>query len=346
MNLFSYARASSVAHALEDKTAHPGGAFLAGGTNLLDLMKESVARPGHLVDITRLPLRQIEPTETGGLRIGALVSNSQVAYDATVERRYPLLSQAILAGASPQLRNMATTGGNLLQRTRCHYFYDVGTPCNKREPGSGCPARTGQNRMHAILGTSEHCIAAHPSDMCVALAALEASVVVQGLEAGAAAERRIPFADFHRLPGDTPQVDTTLRQGELIVAIELPAEGFAEHAAYLKVRDRASYAFALVSVGALLRLRDGTIEDARIALGGVAHKPWRLPEAEHLLVGKAAKPAAFAQAAELLLHDARVHAHNAFKVELAKRAIVRALEQARDRGTHAQSSEATIGATS
>jgi len=330
MNLFSYARADDVASALEGRVARPGTAFIAGGTNLLDLIKENVARPEHLIDITRLSLRAIEPTREGGLSIGALVTNSAVAYDATIERRYPLLSKAILAGASPQLRNMATTGGNLLQRTRCHYFYDVGTPCNKREPGTGCPAIEGHNRMHAILGTSDRCIATHPSDMCVALAALEATVVVSRSGSGGAEERRIPVADFHRLPGDTPELDTNLQSGELITAVELPAEGFSQHAAYLKVRDRASYAFALVSVAAALQLRDGVVSAARIALGGVAHKPWRIPEAEQVLVGKPAQAASFAQAAEILLHGAQVHAHNAFKVELVKRAVVRALEDARD----------------
>jgi xanthine dehydrogenase YagS FAD-binding subunit len=325
VNPFSYTRADSVEAAVRGVT-QPGAAFLAGGTNLIDLMKENVATPRHLVDIKRLSLREIAPSSDGGLRIGALVSNSDVAYDAQVQRHYPLLSLAILSGASPQLRNMATTGGNLLQRTRCYYFYDVGTPCNKRQPGSGCPAIEGHNRIHAILGTSESCIATHPSDMCVALAALEANVVV----ANSGGQRRIPFADFHRLPGDTPQRDTNLDPGELITAVELPARGFAEHATYLKVRDRASYAFALVSVAAALELDGERIVAARLALGGVAHKPWRDLDAEHSLIGKPAVRAEFSRVAELLVRDARVHAHNAFKVELTKRVVVRALEQARE----------------
>jgi xanthine dehydrogenase YagS FAD-binding subunit len=322
MNPFVYLRADSVASALDG--AGRGGTFIAGGTNLVDLMKEHVATPHELVDITRLPLHKIEPTADGGVRIGALVTNSQVAYDSVIERRYPLLARAILAGASPQLRNMASTGGNLLQRTRCYYFYDVGTPCNKRAPGSGCPAREGQNRIHAILGASEQCIATHPSDMCVALAALEARVCVQG--AGGA--RVIPFADFHRLPGDTPERDTNLLKGELITAVELPPEGFAQHFTYLKLRDRASYAFALVSVAAALQLEDGVVRGARIALGGVAHKPWRKREAEALLVGHAADARTFKQAADLIVGEAVGYRHNTFKIELARRAVVRALEQA------------------
>ena len=326
MNAFSYTRADSVAAALHSAAARPDAAFIAGGTNLIDLMKENVAAPAHLVDITRLSLREIAPSADGGLRIGALVSNSNVASHPEVERRYPLLAEAILSGASAQLRNMATTGGNLLQRTRCYYFYDVGTPCNKREPGTGCPAIAGHNRIHAILGTSEHCIATHPSDMCVALAALSATVIVEG----SAGERRIAFADFHRLPGDTPERDTNLAAGELITAVELPARGFAEHASYLKVRDRASYAFALVSVAAALELDGEQVVAARIALGGVAHKPWRDLEAEQQLVGKPARAEEFLRVGEWLVRGARVHTHNAFKVELAKRAVVRALEQARD----------------
>lgn len=326
MNPFSYARADSVAAAIERVTTRPGAAFLAGGTNLVDLMKERVATPRHLVDIKRLSLRDVTPTPDGGVRIGALVTNSDVAYHASIEQRYPLLALAILSGASPQLRNMATTGGNLLQRTRCYYFYDVGTPCNKRLPGSGCPAIEGHNRIHAILGTSEHCIATHPSDMCVALAALEATVIVEN----SGGERRIPFAELHRLPGNTPERDTNLEPGELVTAVELPARGFAGHATYLKVRDRASYAFALVSVAAALELDGEHIVTARLALGGVAHKPWRDVHAEQTLVGKPAVHSEFLRVAELLVRDARVHAHNAFKVELAKRAIVRALEQARD----------------
>jgi xanthine dehydrogenase YagS FAD-binding subunit len=287
-------------------------------------MKENVERPNRLIDINRLPLAEIRPTPEGGLRLGALVSNTGVAYHDEVERRYPLLSKAILAGASPQIRNMASTGGNLLQRTRCVYFYDTATPCNKREPGSGCAAITGFNKNHAILGTSEHCIATHPSDMCVALAALEAVVQVTGPDG----DRAIPFADFHRLPGDTPHLDTNLHADEIITAVDLPAQGFAEHHAYLKVRERTSYAFALVSVAAGLELDGRKIQEARLALGGVAHKPWRDRQAEALLHGQTANRDNFQRAAEALLRDAKGFGHNNFKIELAKRAIVRALDQA------------------
>ena len=324
MNRFGYVRPQSVSEAVQALAVEPGARVIAGGTNLVDLMKYDVARPTRLVDIGRLPLDRIEDTEGGGLRIGALVSNSAVAYDARIEARYPLLASAILAGASPQLRNAATTGGNLLQRTRCYYFYDAGTPCNKRDPGSGCPAVDGVNRIHAILGASPHCVATHPSDMCVALAALEATVEVTGPDG----DRTIPFADFHRLPGDRPDLDHTLEPGELITAVVLPCQGFAGHHTYLKLRDRLSYAFALVSVAAALEVAEGRIVQARLALGGVAHKPWRDAEAERLLVGRAPEAAAFAAAAEQVLRDARGLAHNDFKIELARRAIVRALEQA------------------
>ena len=273
---FEYARATDVADAIRQIAADPEAKFIAGGTNLIDLMKYDVERPLRLIDITHLPLKTVEETANGGVRIGALVPNSDLAYHPLIEKRYPLLSSAILAGASQQLRNMASTGGNLLQRTRCFYFYDVATPCNKREPGSGCSARDGINRINAILGTSEACIATHPSDMCVALAALEAKVHV----AGPAGERTIAFADFHRLPGNTPEVDTNLKPNEIITAIELPAQGFAANYSYLKIRDRLSYAFALVSVAAALELEGNRIKEARLALGGVAHKPWRNLEAE------------------------------------------------------------------
>ena len=322
MNPFSYARPTAIDEAIA--LFEPDSRYIAGGTNLLDLMKENVTRPSQLIDITQLPLHGIEETAEGGLRIGALVSNSDLAWDERIEQRYPLLSKAILAGASPQLRNMATTGGNLLQRTRCYYFYDSGTPCNKREPGSGCSARSGLNRIHAILGHSDDCIAVHPSDMCVSLAALEATVVV----ANAQGERRIPFADFHRLPGSEPERDNQLAEGELITAVELPPEGFSAHSAYLKVRDRASYAFALVSVAAALEMDGQTIRAARIALGGVAHKPWRKPEAEAQLVGKTVGEDAFASAADALLQGAAGFEHNQFKIELARRSIIRALADA------------------
>jgi xanthine dehydrogenase YagS FAD-binding subunit len=325
---FQYARASDVADAVRRIAADPAAKFIAGGTNLIDLMKEDVERPSRLIDISRLPLKNVEETADGGLRIGALVPNSDLAYHPLVAQRYPMLASAILAGASAQLRNMASTGGNLLQRTRCAYFYDTATPCNKREPGSGCSARNGLNRMHAILGTSESCIATHPSDMCVALAALDAKVHV----AGPTGERVIAFADFHRLPGDSPQRDTNLHPDEIVTAVELPTQGFAKNYTYLKIRDRLSYAFALVSVAAALELDGDTIKQARLALGGVAHKPWRDTSAEAALRGQTANLATFTHAADLLLHDAKGFAHNAFKIELARRVIVRALMQAA-RGT-------------
>ena len=337
MNNFAYARARDVADALGQIAAYPGAKFIAGGTNLIDLMKENVARPSRLIDITQLPLAEITETAEAGLRIGALVANSDLAYHPAVAQRYPLLASAILAGASPQLRNMASTGGNLLQRTRCVYFYDTATPCNKREPGSGCSAVGGVNRMHAILGTSEHCIATHPSDMCVALAALEARVLAMGPKG----ERRIAFAEFHRLPGDTPQHDTVLAADEIITAIELPAQGFAEHYTYLKLRDRLSYAFALVSVAVGLDMAGDTIRTARLALGGVAHKPWREPEAEGLLIGATATAENFRRAAEALLRGARGYGGNDFKIELARRSILRALGQAA-RGTPQSQSDKRI----
>ena len=313
-----------MAEAVNEIATNHGTRFIAGGTNLIDLMKENVARPSRLVDLTRLPLSRIEETAEGGLRLGALVTNADTAYHPTVETRYPLLAKAILAGASAQIRNMATDGGNLLQRTRCYYFYDTATPCNKREPGAGCSAMGGFNRMHAILGASEHCIAVHPSDMCVALAALEAVVQVEGTNGA----RTIPLAEFHRLPGDTPYIDTNLLDDEIITAIDLPPKGFAEHHAYLKIRERASYAFALVSVAAALELDGDTIREARLALGGVAHKPWRDREAEALLHGDRPTRENFHRVAEVVLRPAQGFGHNNFKVELAKRAIVRALTQA------------------
>jgi xanthine dehydrogenase YagS FAD-binding subunit len=328
MNRFAYVRAGDVATAVAEAAGDPTARFIAGGTNLLDLMKENVERPGRVIDITRLALRDIEPLPDGGLRLGALATNAEVAYHRDVERRYPLLSEAILAGASPQLRNMASVGGNLMQRTRCAYFYDTATPCNKREPGTGCSAIAGYNRYHAILGASEHCIATHPSDMCVALAALDAVVRLTGPDG----DRAVPFADFHRLPGDAPHVDTTKRPDEIITAVDLPPEGFAARYAYVKIRDRASYAFALVSVAAALRMGGGTIEDARLAMGGVAHKPWRDSAAEGALRAQSPTAAAFRHAAETLLRDARGFAQNAFKIELGKRAVVRALEDAAARG--------------
>jgi xanthine dehydrogenase YagS FAD-binding subunit len=321
---FQYARASDVADAVSRIATDPNAKLIAGGTNLIDLMKVNVERPTSLVDISRLPLNKVEEMPDGGLKIGALVPNSDLAYHPIIEKRYPIVSLAILAGASQQLRNMASTGGNLLQRTRCAYFYDTVTPCNKREPGSGCSAIDGHNRMHAILGASEACIATHPSDLCVALAALEAKVHVTGT----GGDRVIAFADFHRLPGDTPERDTNLDPGEIVTAIELPPHGFATNYTYIKIRDRLSYAFALVSVAAALELKGGKIAQVRLALGGVAHKPWRDPKAEAALAGKAADEAAFTRAAEVLLQGARGFSHNAFKIDLARRAIVRALTQA------------------
>lgn len=323
MNRFDYVRAESVEEAVRAIGSGAGARFIAGGTNLVDLMKYNVEQPGRLVDITRLPLDRIEVRD-GGLSIGALVTNSTVAYDSQVTERYPLLASAILAGASGQLRNAATTGGNLNQRTRCYYFYDTATPCNKRQPGSGCPAIGGVNRIHAILGASESCIATHPSDMCVALAALDAVVRVAGRDG----ERTIPFADFHRLPGDHPERDTILKSDEIVLSVDLPDETFGAHHTYLKLRDRLSYAFALVSVAAVLKLDGDTIETARFALGGVAHKPWRDAEAEAYLRGKPATRETFAAAADIVVAAAKPQSENAFKIELARRAIVRGLSQA------------------
>ncbi|WP_114783303.1 FAD binding domain-containing protein [Botryobacter ruber] len=327
MRSFTYARAKDAADAVNEIALHKEARFIAGGTNLLDLMKIDVMHPAHLVDITRTSLDTVEATASGGLKLGALVTNADTAYHPEVEQRYPLLAHAILAGASAQIRNKATDGGNLLQRTRCYYFYDLATPCNKREPGSGCAAINGFNRIHAILGTSEQCIATHPSDMAVALAALDAAVHVTG----PGGERTMKVTDFHRLPGDTPHLDTNLKEEELITAIELPAKGFSSHYSYLKVRDRASYAFALVSVAVGLELEENTIKEARIALGGVAHKPWRVPEAEALLKDQPATTENFRKAAEAVVAGAKGFGHNTFKIELAKRSVVRALQTAKER---------------
>ena len=335
---FQYARANDVADAVRLIADDPNAKFVAGGTNLIDLMKMDVERPTKVIDITRLPLKQVENTPGGGLRIGALVPNTDLAYHPLVEQRYPVLASAIMAGASQQLRNMASTGGNLLQRTRCHYFYDIATPCNKREPGSGCSAIDGYNRMHAILGSSEACIATHPSDMCVALTMLDSKVHVSS----ASGDRVIAFAEFHRLPGETPQRDTNLNVGEIITAVELPPKGFATNYTYLKIRDRLSYAFGLVSIAVGLELDGDTIKEGRFALGGVAHKPWRDPQAESALRGQPANAATFAHAADVLLHDAKGYAHNAFKIDLARRCIARALTQAARGTPQSQSSKKIV----
>jgi len=325
MQAFSYVRATAVDDTVE-AMRRPGTKVLAGGTNLLDLMKGDVEQPAVLIDITHLPLVDVVELPEGGLRLGALVRNSDAANHPLVRTRYPLLSQALVAGASPQLRNMATTGGNLLQRTRCHYFYDVAyAECNKRSPGSGCAARAGHARQHAIFGASDQCIATHPSDMAVALVALDALVVARGPNG----ERRIALQDFHRLPASTPQQDTNLAPDELIVAVDLPPSRYADHAHYLKVRDRASYAFALVSVAAALdRAGDGTVRDARIVLGGVAHKPWRVPAAERRLIGSRLDASAIDDAARAAVDGAQPVRDNAFKVPLAQRAVARAIRTA------------------
>jgi xanthine dehydrogenase YagS FAD-binding subunit len=321
MRPFEYVRAADANTGTAAVAANPQARFLAGGTNLIDLMKEDVERPTRIVDITRLPLRQIRRTASG-ISIGALASNSETANHPLIREHYPLLTQAIVAGASGQLRNMATNGGNLLQRTRCQYFYDTAMPCNKREPGSGCGAREGLNRIHAILGWSEQCVATYPGDMANALHALDAELRVRTADGR---ERTIPIAEFHRLPGDQPQRDSNLQHGELITSIELPASRFARNSHYLKVRDRASYAFALVAVAAALDVQGGTIRQARVVLGSVAHKPWRSAEAEAVLAGRPATEETFRQAAEAALRDARPLAHNAYKVELGKRSVTRAL---------------------
>jgi xanthine dehydrogenase YagS FAD-binding subunit len=322
MNPFDYQRASASDTAISAITGSSHAKFLAGGTNLVDLMKNGVERPERLVDINRLPLAKIEPLPDGGLRLGALARNSDTANHPSVRQHYPLLSRAILSGASPQLRNLATNGGNLLQRTRCWYFMDASSPqCNKRAPGSGCGALEGLNRYQAIFGASEKCIATHPSDMCVALAALDAVIRVRGPRG----ERTIAIADFHRLPGDTPEIDTNLGKDELILSIDLPKSPYAAHSHYLKVRDRASYEFALVSVAAAMDIRDGRIRSARIVLGGVAHKPWRCEESEKMLIGNYTDAAFFEDAGEIAVRDAKPYKHNAFKVALARNAVTKAL---------------------
>jgi xanthine dehydrogenase YagS FAD-binding subunit len=330
MHTFEFVRpadsAGAVATAARAKTAQQGAdiRFVAGGTTLLDLMKLNVETPARVIDINRLPLDKIEATPDGGLKIGATVRNSDLAHHPTVERDYSVLSQAILAGASAQLRNMATTAGNLLQRTRCMYFRDTAMPCNKREPGTGCPAITGANRMLAILGTSEHCIATNPSDMCVAMAALEATVHVQGAKGA----RAIPFGDFHLLPGSAPHRETVLEPGDLVTHVTLPQSAAGSKQVYLKLRDRASYEFALASAAVVITVATGRVTRARIALGGVGTKPWRSPEAEAALVGQSVNQASFRNTAETALRDAKPQSENGFKIELAKRCLTHALQMA------------------
>ncbi|NJC32955.1 xanthine dehydrogenase YagS FAD-binding subunit [Sphingomonas jejuensis] len=317
---FAYQRAGSVAEAIA-VAARPQSKYLGGGTNLVDLMRETIEAPAHLVDVTGLSTA-IEDTDNGGLMVGAGVRNTALAEHPAVRSRFPLLSRAILAGASGQIRNMATVGGNLLQRTRCAYFYDDAARCNKRAPGAGCDAVGGFNRIHAILGASPACVATHPSDMCVALAALDVTVHLDGPDGG----RTVPFGDFHLLPGDSPDVETVLRPGELITAVEIAAQPLAARSTYRKVRDRASYAFALVSVAAAIEVDGGTVRDVRIALGGVAHKPWRAHAAEAALIGQPARSDSFRHAAEAELAAAAPLSGNGFKVELAARAITAVLD--------------------
>ncbi|MEV6006132.1 xanthine dehydrogenase family protein subunit M [Streptomyces sp. NPDC051976] len=326
MRPFAYERADDVAGAVALLAGNRDAVFLGGGTNLVDHLRLGVAAPDLLVDIARLPLDRIEPLPDGGVRIGATVRNADLAADPLVRERYPLLSQALLSGASGQLRNLATTGGNLLQRTRCVYFQDITTACNKREPGSGCSALHGYQRYHAILGASPECLATHPSDMAVAMAALDAVVQVQGPDG----ERSIPLTDLHRLPGDEPQHDTVLRHAELITAVDLPPLPAALRTRYRKVRDRASYAFALVSVAAALDVRDGVVADVRLALGGVAHRPWRAVRAERELRGAPATRDSFRRAAEAELAEARPVEGNAFKVPLARNTLVATLRALSD----------------
>jgi xanthine dehydrogenase YagS FAD-binding subunit len=326
MNTFEFVRPATVAEAVA-AAAVPGAAYHAAGTNLLDLMKGGVMRPQRLVDVNRLPgLDRIEHGPDGAVRIGALVRNADLAHDSRFARQFPAVAEALLSGASAQLRNAATVGGNLLQRTRCAYFYDTASACNKRSPGTGCDAIGGENRLHAVLGWSGSCIATHPSDFCVPLAALGAVVEIEGRDGA----RDVPMVDFHRLPGDTPERETVLAPGDLVVAVRLPAEAarFAAHARYLKVRERTSYAFAVVSAAAALRMEGGRIAEARIALGGVALKPWRADAAEAVLAGAQPDEAAFRRAAEAALADARPSGDNAFKIELARRIVARALHLA------------------
>lgn len=320
---FQYLRTSTSRAAIDAASKNHTTQFIAGGTNLIDLMKKGVVNPDRLIDINNLPLKKIEK-QSNKLFIGSLALNSEVAEHELVIAEHPLLSLALKAGASAQIRNMATVGGNILQRTRCSYFYNLDMPCNKRQPGSGCGALEGYNRMHALFGASDKCIAVHPSDMCVALAALDAVVLVTGPKGS----RRISFTDFHRLPGDEPQRDNQLLKGELITGIEIPTGNFKQHVHYLKIRDRSSYAFALVSVAAALDLENNNIRNVRLSMGGVAHKPWRLLEAENFLKGKTADETNFRQAASLAMRNAKAYGHNNFKLKLAPNTIVEALKVA------------------
>jgi len=320
MNNFAYIKATDVNDAVSLTNGNDDNKIIAGGTNIIDLMKYFVTEVDALVDVNQISgIKEVTELDRGGIRIGALMTNADTAYHPIIEEKYPLLSKAILAGASAQIRNMATNGGNLLQRTRCYYFYDIHTPCNKREPGSGCSAITGYNRIHAILGHSENCIAVFPSDMCVALSALDAVVNITGPDG----DRTLEFSDFHRLPGDTPHIDNNLKKGEVITGIDLPEKGFSQNYSYLKLRDRSSYSFALISVATGLKLENGIIKEARIALGGVAHKPWRVKEAEDFLIDKEPNTENFNAAADMILNDAKGFEHNSFKIDLAKKAIVR-----------------------
>jgi len=320
MNNFSYTKAATTDEAISGLNGDIRNKIIAGGTNITDLLKYFITKSDKLIDINSITENNsIQRLDNGGVRLGALHTNADTAYDPIIEERYPLLSKAILAGASAQIRNMATNGGNLMQRTRCYYFYDINTPCNKRDPGSGCSAINGYNRIHAILGQSENCIAVFPSDMCVALAALNATINISGPDG----DRILAFAEFHRLPGDTPNIDNNLKHGEIITSIDLPEKGFPENYSYLKLRDRNSYSFALVSVATAFDLENNKIKEARIALGGVAHKPWRVLEAETFLEDKEPNTETFSAAAKIILQGAKGYEHNDFKIELAKRAIIR-----------------------
>ncbi len=329
MRPFVYTQAQNPQEALSAATANETAKYLGGGTNLIDLMKEDVERPTELIEVADLKFNEIKPNSRGGFTLGAMANNSDTANHPDIRKNYPLLSMAMLSAATAQIRNMATNGGNLLQRTRCPYFYETSMPCNKRETGTGCGARNGMNALHAIFGWNDHCVAVHPSDMCVALAAIGANVQVQQANGQL---RTIDFSDFHRLPGDRPEKDTNLQPGELITAIELPKPVFSDHYYYLKIRERSSYAFALISVAAGLQMQSGTIANAGLAMGGVAHKPWKLTDVEKYLKGKKPSQSTFEEAAELAMKDAKPLEDNKYKVEMGKKAIVRALTQAYERG--------------